>query len=167
MSQLDHILQGMNVYVDGVGKLGFCEKLMTPKFKKKTEKFRSGGMLGERQHVMGYEAFEFECEFNAHDPHIIKQSGLFSKKSMPISFTSAFDGDQDAQHTGQFICRGQFIDTDPGGWEAGKKAMLKIKGALDALRLVYDGEEIYDIDVEADKYVIGGTDEYAWIRAAL
>lgn len=165
--QLDYVLQAFNFYIDGVGKAGFAERVITPKITKTMERYRGGGMLAARNHAHGFDLFEFEADLNAFDPQAIRQGGLFSKKLVPISFTSAFDGDQDARHTGQFTCAGQFTQVDPGTWEAGKKAMLKLKGSLERLKLVIDGDTIYDIDVAANKYIIGGVDEYAWIRNAI
>ena len=167
MANLDHILQGFNAYVDGRSKLGFVEKLETPKIKKKTEKFRSGGMLAEKNHVMGYEVFPWKLSFNAFDPDVIRQAGLFAKNAVNLSFTAAFDGELNAQHTAHFLCRGKFTDLSGGTWEAGKKAMLDVEGSLDALKLTYDGKVVYDIDIDNDVYVVDGIDEYAWIRAAL
>jgi uncharacterized protein len=167
MANLDYVLQAMNSYVDGVGKLGSTEKASTPKIEKIMEKFRGGGMLGTRQIAMGFKEFEWEVEYNAYDPQIIAQCGLFSKKSITLSNTAALDGDAGAQHSVSLTCRGQFMSLDPGSWEGGKKATLKTKAALDAFKLVIDGTTIHDIDVQADKYVIGGVDEYAWIRNAL
>ncbi|MBB4199043.1 hypothetical protein CCR94_16240 [Rhodoblastus sphagnicola] len=166
-NQLDYVLQAFNSYVDGVGKLGSTEKCSTPKIEKVMEKFRGGGMLGTRQIAMGYKEFEWEVTFNSYDPQVIKQAGLFSKKSITLSNTAALDGDGGATHTASLTCRGQFMTLDPGGWEAGKLAKLTVKSSLDALKLIIDGTTIYDIDVEANKYIIGGTDEYTWIANAL
>jgi P2 family phage contractile tail tube protein len=167
MASFDYVLQAMNSYVDGVGKLGSTEKCSTPKIEKVLEKFRGGGMLGTRQIALGYKEFEWEVDFNSYDPQIIRQCGLFSKKSITLSNTAALDGDGGAEHAANLICRGQFMSVDPGSWEGGKKATLKVKAALDALKLTIDNVTIYDIDVQADKYIIGGVDEYAWIRNAL
>ena len=164
---LDHILQDLNVFVDGFGKIGWCEKLETPKIKKKSEKFRGGGMLAERNHIVGYEPFEFKFSLNAFDPHLVRQCGLFSKNAITVSFVAAFDGDKNAKRAASLITRSKFGEIDPGAWEPGKKAMLQAHGFCDALKLVYDGETLYDIDIENQKYLIDGVDEYAWVRAAL
>jgi len=167
MAQLDFVLQAFNAYVDSVGKLGAAESVTTPKIEKVMEKFRGGGMLGTRQIAMGYKEFEWELTLTSYDPQVIRQSGLFSKKSIQLSTTAALDGDGGAKHTVSLTCRGQFMTTDPGKWEAGKPAKLTIKAALDALKLVIDGTTIYDIDVAANHFEIDGTDEYAWIGNAL
>lgn len=167
MANLDYIVQAFNTYVDGVGKLGETEQCSTPKVEKIMEKFRGGGMLGTRQIAMGFKEFEWEATYNAFDPQIIRQCGLFSKKEISLSNTAAMDGDGNAKRTLSLTCRGQVSEVDPGAWEGGKTAKLKIKAALDALKLVVDGVVIYDIDLKADKYIVDGVDEYAWIAAAL
>lgn len=165
--QLDYILQAFNAYVDGVGKLGSAEQVTTPKIEKIMEKFRGGGMLGTRQIAMGLKELEWELTLTAYDPQVIRQGALFSKKSIPISTTGALDGDGGAKHTASLTCRGQFSQVDPGNWDAGKVAKLKVKAALDAVKLVIDGVTIYDIDVAANKFEFDGVDEYAWIGNAL
>ena len=105
MANFDYILQAMNSYVDGVGKLGATEKCATPKIEKVMEKFRGGGMLGTRQIAMGYKEFEWEVTFNAYDPQVIRQCGLFSKKAITLSNTAALDGDAGARAWNELIDR--------------------------------------------------------------
>lgn len=167
MAQLDYVLQAFNSYIDGVGKLGSTEKCDTPKIEKVMEKFRGGGMLGTRQIALGFKEFEWGVTFTSYDPQVIRQSGLFTKKSIALSNTAALDGDGGAKHTVSLTCRGQYMTLDPGSWEAGKLAKLSVKASLDALKLVIDGVTVYDIDVENNKFEIGGADEYAWIGNAL
>ena len=165
--QLDYQLQAFKAYIDGVGYAGAGEKLTTPAFKKMMEKRRGGGMLAARNHAHGYEPFEMTFEFSSYEPRIIKMGGLFSRKGVPLSVTAAFDGDRDARHSASFVCAGQFSEVDGAEFTPGKPAMLKAKALLDRLKLTIDGDVIYDIDVEADKYLVNGVDEYAWIRNAL
>jgi len=167
MAQLDYVLQAFNSYVDGVGKLGTTEKCETPKIEKIMEKFRGGGMLGTRQIALGFKEFEWGVTYSSYDPQVIRQAGLFSKKSITLSNTAALDGDGGAKHVVSLTCRGQFMTVDPGSWEGGKLAKLTVKASLDALKLSIDGVTIYDIDVEANKYVFDGTDEYSWVGNAL
>lgn len=167
MANFDYVMQAMTVYVDGFGKIGTCEKSMTPKIKKKTEDMRSGGMQATKKYAFGYDAFEFEFDLLSYDPQVIKQVALFSKRNIPLTFRGAFDGDRNQQHTGVLICAGEFHEIDPGGWEAGKKAMLKCKGTLNRLALTMDGAEIYNIDVDTNDFVFNGVNETAWINRAL
>ncbi len=162
---LDYILQACNVYVDGYSKLGWAEKISTPKIKKKMETFRGGGMLGGKKHALGYEPIEFDFDMSAYDPKVLSRIGLFSADAITISFTGVFDGDQNAQHAANFVTRAKFEETDAGAWEPGKKAMLKAKGSCDAVKLTIDNAIIYDIDIDAQKWIINGVDEYAFIRA--
>ncbi len=166
MSQLDYIVQQINVVVDGFGKIGSVEKMQMPKPKKLHEDFRNGGMLAKQRHAMGYDVIEFEFELTAFDPQVLTKIGFFSKQ-VPTAFLGALDGSRNQQHASRLVTTAEYFEIDPGTWEPGKKAMLKCKGATKKAKLIIDGAELYDIDIENDVYVVGGVDEYAWIRQAL
>ena len=96
----------------------------------------------------------------------IQQIGLFSSKFVPITFRGAFDGDK-TQTSGVIVCAGEFEEIDPGGWEAGKKATLKVKGTLSAAKLTFANKVIYDIDVIGGTYIVNGNDAGSWVLNAL
>lgn len=162
----DYVIQASTVFVDGVGKIGFCEKMTTPKLKKKGEDFRPSGVLVGRRVFFGLDPMEFEFELNAYDPQVIQQVGL-TKRSVPLSFRGFAHGDENKEHTITLVCESEFEEVDPGTWEGGKKSMLKIRGVLTAAKLTVDGTEIYDIDARRGVYTFGGVDEMAPVRAAL
>ncbi len=166
MSNFENIMIASTVYVDGVGKLGNCEKIMVPKLKKKTEKFRSGGMLMEREVALGYEMMEIEFDLHNYDPQVAVQIGLFSRKNVPISVRGAFDGDT-TQNALLMQCAGEFKEIDPGTFEPGKKAIMKCKAMLTSMKQTFGGNVLMDIDLLNNVYFVNGVDEYAWIRTAL
>ncbi|HEY8136272.1 MAG TPA: phage major tail tube protein [Methylocystis sp.] len=165
--QLEYILQAWSAYVDGFPKIGSGEKAATPKFKKKMEDYRGGGMLATRQISLGYEAFELALDFSEYDPQVIAQCGLFTKKDVSLTVRGHFDGDSNTPHTGILQCRGEFKEINPDDWEAGKKAGLKTMAALSKLKLTMDSTVIYDVDIKANVYVFGNEDAGAAIRASL
>lgn len=165
--QLDYILQSFTINVDGFGMLGSGEKCKLPKIKKKTEKYRGGGMLAPRQHVLGFEEFEFECDLSAVFPNVIAQSAFLTAKGISFSVRAFLDGDQNATHSLYLYMRGEVIENDFGEWEAGKKSMMKVKVTLDALNLTIDGVEIFDIDLENGVNTWNGTDVAALVTAAI
>lgn len=167
MAQLDYILQAFTCFIDGVGKAGTGEKCQLPKIKKKTEKFRGGGMLAEREVALGIEAMTHEMDLSAIDPQVIAKAGLYVGKDVSYSTRGYLDGDGGAKHTLIQQMRGEIIELDFGTWEAGKKAMLKTKVALTAAKLTIDADALYDMDVENDVYDFAKTNVYGDIRAAL
>lgn len=167
MQQLEYILQACSAYVDGFPKIGSCEKMQTPAFKKKTEIYRGGGMLGSREISLGYETFTLELDFSEYDPQVIKQCGLFTRKNIPLSVRGHFDGDSNTPHTGILRCRGEFMEITPDAWEAGKKAGLKTKASLSALKLTIDDVTVYDVDIVNSVYRFGDEDAGAAIRRSL
>lgn len=168
MAQLDFIIQAFTVYVDGFGHAGDGEKCTPPKLKKVTEKFRGGGMLAARQVALGYEDFSFEASFSATDPQLLTKGGLYvGNKNYSFAIRGYMDGDNNAEHTSIIQMSGEVIELDPGDWEAGKKAMMKKKVALNSVVWKIDGATVWDIDVMNGVYGVGGADPYARIRAAL
>ena len=167
MAKLDHILQAFTCYIDGVGKAGTGEKCLLPKLKKKTEPFRGGGMMLARKVALGFEDMEHEVDLSAFDPQVIAKAGLFVGKDVAYSVRGYLDGDGGAKHTAIQQMRGEIVEYDPGSWDAGKKAMLKIKVALTAAKLTVDADVLYDIDAENDVYDFAKSSVYGDIRAAL
>lgn len=168
MAQIDFVLQAFTVFVDGFGKAGSGEECTIPKLAKKTEEFRGGGMLGSRKVGMGYEAMELGYSLSAFDPQVLSKGGLYvGNRAFAHSVRGYLDGDGNASHTAILQTRGEVIELDPGTWQAGKKAMLKTKVALAAMKLTIDGSVVWDIDVENGSYAVGGSDPYAAVRAAL
>lgn len=167
MAQLDYIVQGFTIFIDGFGKAGSGEECTLPKLKKKREEFRGGGMLAARKVALGYEALEFDFNLSAFDPQVLSKAGLFTNKDLPFSVRGYMDGDGNAQHTAICQMRGEVSESDAGKWQPGKKSMLAAKADLVAVKLTIDGAVIWDIDIENGVYSVGGSDPYASIRAAL
>jgi hypothetical protein len=166
-AQLDYILQSFSLNIDGFGMAGSGEKLTLPKIKKHMEKYRGGGMVAPRQHALGYDEFEFEFELSAINPQVISQSGFLIKKGVAFSVRAFLDGDQNSTHSLYMYMRGEVMENDFGAWEAGKKATMKGKAALDALNLTVDGASIFDIDIENGVNTWNGTDVAAMIIDAI
>ncbi len=168
MAQLDYVLQAFTSYVDGFGKAGSGEECSIPKLKKKVEDFRGGGMLAARKVALGYEAMEHDVSLSAFDPQVLSKGGLYlGNKSFSYSVRGYLDGDGNAEHTAICQMRGEVIELDPGAWQPGKKAVLKYKCALAAVKLTIDSAVVWDIDIENGVYAVGGSDPYARVRAAL
>lgn len=166
-NQLDFILQSFTININGFGMAGSGEKCKLPKIKKKMEKYRGGGMVAPRQHALGYEEFEFDCDLSAVNPQVIAQSAFLVSKGVSFSVRAFLDGDQNTTHSLYMYMRGEAIENDFGEWEAGKKSMMKIKFALDALNLTVDGASIFDIDIENGVNTWNGTDVASMITAAI
>lgn len=167
-TQLDYILQAFTMYVDGFGKAGSGEECALPKMRKQTESFRGGGMLGARKIALGYQDMEFDFNLSSFDPQVLSKGGLsIGAKGLAFSVRAYLDGDNNSRHTAICQMRGEVIELDPGRWQAGKKAMLNNKVALDATKLIIDGATIWDIDLENGTYEVGGSDPYVAVAAAL
>ncbi len=166
-NQLDYILQGFSLAIDGYGMAGSGEKCSLPKIKKHIEKYRGGGMVAPRHYALGYDEFEFDCSLSAVNPQVIAQSAFLTAKGVTFSVRAFLDGDNATTHSLYLYMRGEVIENDFGEWEAGKKAMMKLKIGLDALNLTVDGASIFDIDIENGVNTWNGTDVAAMIASAI
>lgn len=167
-AQLDYVLQQFTFFVDGFGKAGTGETCELPKLKKLVEKFRGGGMRGTREVALGYDVMDFKGGLSAFDPQVLGKGGLDIDRSLAFSVRGYLTGDRGSTHTAVAQLRGEVKELDPGKWEPGKKAMLGFTTTVDAYRLVIDGTEVWDIDIENDVYTArGGVDFEAAVRNAL
>ena len=65
MAKRPEVLKNINVFVDGVGKVGIAAQLTLPKLTYKTEEFRGGGMNAPIEIPMGME--KLEASFTARE----------------------------------------------------------------------------------------------------
>ena len=166
MATLDFIMTSAVVTANGYGQAGACEKCATPKIEKVVADFRGGGMLMTREIALGYKACRFKADLSSYDPQIIGQCGL-SRTGIPWTVNGTLDGDANAKVTSTLQMMGEMVVCDPGEWEPGKKAMLKLEIALTALTLTIGSTTVYDIDLIAGKMMIAGVDEMAGVNQAI
>jgi hypothetical protein len=167
MAQFDHVLQAFTVFTNGFGKAGSGEKCNLPKLEKHTEMFRGGGMRMGRTVALGYKEIKFDADFSSFDPQVMALGGLSVGRSTQFSVTALLDGDRNQQVKANLQMRGEIVKLDPGMWDAGKKAMLKMEASLVAVRLRIGSALVWDIDIENDVIVINGVDEMAALLSAL
>lgn len=155
MATLDFVFVSAIVTANGFGQAGAAEKCGTPKFKAKTEKYHGGGMWGEREILLGWEAFRFKTSLTSYDPNVI---GLAGAPGISWSVNGRLDGDRNGVVPVSLQMIGQVVEFDPGEWEPGKKAMANFEVALTALTLTVGSTQVYDINLISDTFTVGGVD---------
>ena len=170
MATIPATLQGFSVFVDGTGYVGRITKGTPPKLTKSLLEHRAG-MPGMIDLFRGYEKMECQFairEFNADIVRLMLTYDMSGESSLQVRMVGAQlypDGRAEAV---EWVCGGQFHDTDPGEIDAADpQSELTMMMTLSRSKLSIGGDVIYDVDFPQGKVEISGTDQWAEIKAIL
>lgn len=162
------VLKNFAVFVDGVSYAGEVNEIALPKLKRKLEAFRSGGMNMEAKTDQGMEALEAEITAGGWLKDVLKQFGWTGVNGVPLRFAGAVQRDDTGMYSSvEIFMRGRWEELDMGSGKAGDKTEFKAKLALNYYRLVWDGEEICQIDAINMIERFGGVDNLELVRLIL
>jgi P2 family phage contractile tail tube protein len=161
-------LKNMNIFNDAYSHLGVIGECTLPKIVHAMEDWRGGGMLGPIKIDNGIEALEFEWTLGGHDAFPIRQMGVTRHDGVLLRFMGAYQSDETGAVTAvEAVIRGRHQELDHGTQKPGEDTEQKIKTVVSYYKLISNGTELYEIDMLAGIYRVGGVDRYAQIRAAL
>lgn len=162
------VLKHFALFLDGTSYAGEVESVVLPKLKRKLEDFRAGGMRAPAKVDHGMEGLEVEVSAGGWMKEILKQFGNAKADGVAMRFSGALQSDDDgAWHAVEVHMRGRWEELDLGDAKAGDKSEFKAKGHLTYYRLVWDGEDIIEIDVLNLIEKVGGTDLMERVREIL
>lgn len=162
--QYPRTIRNFNAFVDGVSYAGRVLEGQLPELKMTTADHRGGGMDGTIAVDMGLEKMQANITLADWIPELIKMSGTNQRMTFRPGAMGQhdFSADSYVATLGGWFSVVNFADLKPGN-----DAPLKLTFEVDYYRLLKDGDELFEIDIEAGKRVIGGTDQLAGIRAAM
>lgn len=162
--QYPRTIRNFNAFVDGVSYAGRVLEGKLPELKIKTANHRGGGMDGTVAQDMGMEAMSAEMTLAEWPPELVKMFGTRQR----ITFRPAAMGEDDfSADTRVATMGGRWTVVNFGDLKPGSDTPLKLTLEVDYFRMVQDGDELFEIDVQAGKRVIGGVDQLAEIRSAM
>ena len=145
MAQLPKTLRNMTAFVDGRGYLGQVKSVELPKLTIKTKEHRSAGMDVPIVIDMGMEKMEATLTFQEFSRNLITQFGLTEGVDVPITVRSVQSNGRDEEGVIAHM-RGLILKLDPGSWEVGEDAELKIEMAVNYYKIEIEGQELLEID---------------------
>lgn len=162
--QYPRTIRNFNAFVDGVSYAGRVLEGKIPEIKIQTANHRGGGMDGSVAVDMGTEAMQAELTLAEWPPELIKMVGTRQR----IVLRPGAMGEDD-------FSADSFVATIGGRWtvvnfsdlKPGSDTPLKLTLEVDYYRMQHNGEELFEIDIQAGKRVIGGVDQLAGIRSAM
>ena len=170
MAEIPKTLQGFTVFVDGVGYMGRIVRGTPPKLTKSLIEHRAG-MPGMVDLFRGFEKMETQFVVREFNADIVRQmavydmSGEGSLQVRMVGAQLAADGEAEAV---EWVCGGQFHDTDPGEIDAADPGTEHtIMMTLSRSKLTIGSDVIYDVDFPQGKVEINGNDIWSGIKAIL
>lgn len=157
-------IRNYNLFIDGQTYFGRSTMAKLPALTLTTANHRGAGMDAPIDIDMGMEGMKAEVTMAEWAPELITMFGT----RVPLVLRPGEMGEEDFIATG-FIAtlRGRITMNDPGELKGGTESPLKITMSVDYYRLQREDEELFEIDVENGKRVIGGVDQLADLRRAM
>lgn len=161
-------LKSFALFADGNNYAGEVTEVVLPKLTRKFEEFRAGGMRTPVKTDQGTEALELEITSGGWMKEVLKQWGATGVGAVPLRFAGAVQRDDTGEWSKvEVFMRGRWEEIDMGSAKAGDDTEFKAKAALSYYRLVWDDEDIIEIDTVGLIEKVGGTDLLEQVRSIL
>lgn len=163
-------LKHLNLFNDGNNWQGIVESLTLPKFTRKFEKFRGGGMPGSVNIDLGLEDTALDTEFTigGTEALLFKQMGATTVDGIQLRFTGSIQRDDTAEVQAiELIVRGRHKEIDSGELKYGESNTTKVSSTNSYVKLTIDGEVCYEVDLVNMIEVVNGVDLMEAHRTAM
>ncbi|MCB1397250.1 MAG: phage major tail tube protein [Rhodobacteraceae bacterium] len=158
-------IRNFNAFLDGISYFGIATEAKMPDPKIRTAAHRGSGMDAPVGVDMGMEGMSAELTFAEWNPVVLAKLGRNERlvlRPAAMGEGNMFDTDTIIVTVGGLITTHEF-----GALKPGEPSTLKMMIDLRYYRFEHNGEELWEIDIEAGKRVIGGVDQLAEIRRAM
>lgn len=169
MMQLPRKLKKVNMYSEGVSYANETHEVTLPKLGRKFEEWRGGGMDGPVPIDMGQDGLlTLEHSYGGFIPEVfIGTFGMQTHAAAQLRFVGAHQREDNGEIASvEVVVRGRHQEIDQGKSKVGTETEHKIKSALTYYKLMIDGQELVEIDVQNGVYRVNGIDHQEALRAA-
>ncbi len=121
-------LKHLNLFNDGNNWQGIVESLTLPKFTRKYEKYRGGGMPGAVDVDLGLDDGALDTEFSIGGTELLlfKQMGKATVDGIQLRFTGSIQRDDTGEvQAVELVVRGRHKEVDSGEWKTGESNTTK------------------------------------------
>ncbi|EDK7272043.1 TPA: phage major tail tube protein, partial [Salmonella enterica subsp. enterica serovar Typhi] len=144
--------------------------LTLPKFTRKFEKYRGGGMPGAVDVDMGLDDGALDTEFSIGGTELLlfKQMGKATVDGIQLRFTGSIQRDDTGEvQAVELVVRGRHKEVDSGEWKTGESSSTKVSSTNSYAKLTINGEVLYEVDLVNMVEIVGGVDLMEEHRNAL
>lgn len=159
-----------NVYIDGESYLGRAEEINLPLIKTKDGDHVALGMIGDLDYPTGFEKMEMDVKWNSIYPEVYKKiANVYTGLNLQIrSSSEIWEGNTRVNQEGVVI----YVKARPKefgqlGIKARDNMDVPSKYSVTYYKLEINGEEIFELDLEAMIYKVNGEDMMALYRSHL
>lgn len=159
-----------NCYLDGNSLLGQVEEATIPDIKKIMTEHKALGMIGKPEFVSGLDKMESKIKFNSIYPDAIKSAAGFGN-SVKLQLRSSVEvyegGNKTAEKPYVVFMTGQFTNVPTGGFKAMENVEVELNMSITACRVEFDRVELFNVDVNANIWIVDGVDQLEQYRSNL
>lgn len=149
---------------------GIVESLTLPKFTRKYEKYRGGGMPGAVDVDLGLDDSALDTEFSIGGTELLlfKQMGKATVDGIQLRFTGSIQRDDTGEvQAVELVVRGRHKEVDSGEWKTGESNTTKVTSTNSYAKLTINGEVLYEVDLINMVEIVDGVDLMEAHRNAL
>ncbi|MEE9683358.1 phage major tail tube protein [Lelliottia amnigena] len=154
-------LKHLNLFNDGNNWQGIVESLTLPKFTRKFEKYRGGGMAGAVDVDMGLDDGALDTEFSigGMESLLYKQLAKTTADGIQLRFTGSIQRDDTGEvQAMELVVRGRHKEIDAGELKTGESNSTKVSSTNSYAKLTINGEVLYEVDTINMVEIVGGVD---------
>lgn len=154
-------LKHLNLFNDGNNWQGIVESLTLPKFTRKFEKYRGGGMAGAVDVDMGLDDGALDTEFSigGMESLLFKQLAKTTADGVQLRFTASIQRDDTGEvQAVELVVRGRHKEIDSGELKTGETNATKVSSTNSYAKLTINGEVLYEVDTINMVEIVDGVD---------
>lgn len=158
------------LWIDGKNYLGKAEEVNLPVPKYKMSEHKALGLQSIMEYYSGIEKMEMKIKMNAPYKDLLKACGnpLKTLKMMVrASLESYQSGSRNNEEAYVVYVSARAKDFPMGNFKQNDNVELEMNFAVFAVKLEIGGEKIFEIDTEANIFIVGGVDVMAQYRKNL
>ncbi len=166
---LPALLKNMNVKFSGADFTGKVEEVTPPKISYKTEEVRLSGMLAPLEVDVGLEKLEASFKMLEQTYEAYLAAGLNPTGFVTAIVLGNLERQGGPRESVECVIRGWIKKIEPGTWKAGdvKSATQTVEMAVYGFTLARNKIPMATVDVEANIFQLGVTDQYDAVRRNL
>lgn len=159
-----------NVYIDGTSYLGDVKEVQLPEIKQKMDEQKALGLYGTKKLPSGMESLESKIKWTSWLPEVIKKAAN-PHKQVNLTFYGNYEifgaAGLEAEKPAKCIMRGTFENIPLGTSQPNQAMEVETAISVSYVKLVVDGEELFEIDIDNNIYIVDGEDLLATFRQNL